>query len=95
MMRSLVCLIFEVILTSLKKKKKIIARSPLHLCHLQVRKYRTMTEIIIDAIEFVKNPYKGKKLKVSLTLFFGGAGTNHPLNNRFICQSDNFPPQNW
>lgn len=30
----------------------------------QVRKYRTMTELIVDAIEFVKNPYKGKKLKV-------------------------------
>ncbi|XP_075878284.1 upstream binding transcription factor, like isoform X1 [Nelusetta ayraudi] len=29
----------------------------------QVRKYRTMTELIVDAIEFVKNPYKGKKLK--------------------------------
>lgn len=33
---------------------------------LQVRKYRTMTELIVDAIEFVKNPYKGKKLKVRL-----------------------------
>lgn len=31
----------------------------------QVRKYRTMTELIVDAIEFVKNPYKGKKLKVT------------------------------
>ncbi|KAK7877656.1 hypothetical protein WMY93_031668 [Mugilogobius chulae] len=29
----------------------------------EVRKYRTMTELLIDAIEFVKNPYKGKKLK--------------------------------
>ncbi|XP_077413788.1 upstream binding transcription factor, like isoform X2 [Vanacampus margaritifer] len=29
----------------------------------EVRKYRTMTEIIVDAIEFVKNPYKGKKIK--------------------------------
>ncbi|XP_051944809.1 upstream binding transcription factor, like isoform X2 [Hippocampus zosterae] len=29
----------------------------------EVRKYRTMTELILDAIEFVKNPYKGKKLK--------------------------------
>lgn len=34
------------------------------VCVLQVRKYRTMTELIVDAIEFVKNPYKGKKLKV-------------------------------
>lgn len=33
-------------------------------CVFQVRKYRTMTELIVDAIEFVKNPYKGKKLKV-------------------------------
>lgn len=33
----------------------------------QVRKYRTMTELIVDAIEFVKNPYKGKKLKVRST----------------------------
>ncbi|PWA32763.1 hypothetical protein CCH79_00020371 [Gambusia affinis] len=30
---------------------------------IPVRKYRTMTELIVDAIEFVKNPYKGKKLK--------------------------------
>ncbi|XP_068424265.1 upstream binding transcription factor, like isoform X2 [Clinocottus analis] len=29
----------------------------------EVRKYRTMTELIVDAVEFVKNPYKGKKLK--------------------------------
>ncbi|KAG7455364.1 hypothetical protein MATL_G00255930 [Megalops atlanticus] len=29
----------------------------------EVRKYRTMTELIIDATEHVKNPYKGKKLK--------------------------------
>ncbi|XP_077367895.1 upstream binding transcription factor, like isoform X2 [Festucalex cinctus] len=29
----------------------------------EVRKYRTMTELIMDAIEFVKNPYKGKKIK--------------------------------
>ncbi|XP_075933615.1 upstream binding transcription factor, like isoform X2 [Anarhichas minor] len=29
----------------------------------EVRKYRTMTELIVDALEFVKNPYKGKKLK--------------------------------
>lgn len=30
---------------------------------MEVRKYRTMTELIADAMEFVKNPYKGKKLK--------------------------------
>lgn len=29
----------------------------------EVRKYRTMTELIVDALEYVKNPYKGKKLK--------------------------------
>uniref|UniRef100_A0A8C2CXN0 Upstream binding transcription factor, like n=1 Tax=Cyprinus carpio TaxID=7962 RepID=A0A8C2CXN0_CYPCA len=29
----------------------------------EVRKYRTMTELIVDATEHVKNPYKGKKLK--------------------------------
>ncbi|KAM8850150.1 upstream binding transcription factor, like isoform 2-T2 [Spinachia spinachia] len=29
----------------------------------EVRKYRTMTELIVDAMESVKNPYKGKKLK--------------------------------
>ncbi|XP_032801735.1 nucleolar transcription factor 1-B-like isoform X2 [Petromyzon marinus] len=29
----------------------------------EIRKYRTMTELLIDAREFVKNPYKGKKLK--------------------------------
>ncbi|XP_017327291.1 upstream binding transcription factor, like isoform X2 [Ictalurus punctatus] len=29
----------------------------------EVRKYRTMTELIVDAMEYVKNPYKGKKLK--------------------------------
>lgn len=31
----------------------------------QVRKFRTLTELIMDAEEHVKNPYKGKKLKVS------------------------------
>lgn len=31
---------------------------------LQVRKFRTLTELIMDAEEHVKNPYKGKKLKV-------------------------------
>ena len=32
--------------------------------HQQVRKFRTLTELIMDAEEHVKNPYKGKKLKV-------------------------------
>lgn len=32
---------------------------------LQVRKFRTLTEIIHDTEEHVKHPYKGKKLKVS------------------------------
>ena len=39
-------------------------RTPVMFVHPQVRKYRTMTELIIDATEYVKNPYKGKKLKV-------------------------------
>ena len=30
-----------------------------------MRKFRTLTELILDAQEHVKNPYKGKKLKVS------------------------------
>nr|XP_060637118.1 nucleolar transcription factor 1 isoform X4 [Anolis sagrei ordinatus] len=30
----------------------------------EVRKYRTLTELIMDAEEHVKNPYKGKKLKM-------------------------------
>nr|XP_025041729.1 nucleolar transcription factor 1 [Pelodiscus sinensis] len=30
----------------------------------EVRKFRTLTEVIMDAEEHVKNPYKGKKLKV-------------------------------
>ncbi|KAJ8375111.1 hypothetical protein SKAU_G00056910 [Synaphobranchus kaupii] len=34
-----------------------------HKVSTEVRKYRTMTELIIDATEHVKNPYKGKKLK--------------------------------
>ncbi|KAM8838852.1 upstream binding transcription factor, like [Synchiropus splendidus] len=29
----------------------------------EVRKYRTMTELLVDAVDLVKNPYKGKKLK--------------------------------
>lgn len=37
----------------------------LSLYFLQVRKFRTLTELILDAQEHVKNPYKGKKLKVS------------------------------
>ncbi|KAL7977049.1 hypothetical protein Chor_008998 [Crotalus horridus] len=31
----------------------------------EVRKFRTLTELIMDAEEHVKNPYKGKKLKVT------------------------------
>lgn len=38
---------------------------PLPPLFLQVRKFRTLTELILDAQEHVKNPYKGKKLKVS------------------------------
>uniref|UniRef100_A0A8C4ZB69 Upstream binding transcription factor, like n=1 Tax=Gadus morhua TaxID=8049 RepID=A0A8C4ZB69_GADMO len=34
-----------------------------HKVSTEVRKYRTMTELLADAMEFVKNPYKGKKLK--------------------------------
>ncbi|CAH2302674.1 nucleolar transcription factor 1 isoform X1 [Pelobates cultripes] len=30
---------------------------------MEVRKFRTLTELILDAQEHVKNPYKGKKLK--------------------------------
>ncbi|XP_070297218.1 nucleolar transcription factor 1-like [Salvelinus sp. IW2-2015] len=30
-----------------------------------IRKFRTLTELIFDAQDFIKNPYKGKKLKVS------------------------------
>uniref|UniRef100_A0A6Q2YUM2 HMG box domain-containing protein n=1 Tax=Esox lucius TaxID=8010 RepID=A0A6Q2YUM2_ESOLU len=29
----------------------------------EVRKFRTLTELIFDAQDFIKNPYKGKKLK--------------------------------
>lgn len=29
----------------------------------EIRKFRTLTEVILDAQDFVKNPYKGKKLK--------------------------------
>lgn len=39
--------------------------SSLPTSSLQVRKFRTLTELILDAQEHVKNPYKGKKLKVS------------------------------
>lgn len=41
---------------------------------LQVRKFRTLTELILDAQEHVKNPYKGKKLKVSGQEKPGGRG---------------------
>lgn len=30
----------------------------------QIRKFRTLSELIVDAQDYVKNPYKGKKLKV-------------------------------
>ncbi|XP_008335649.1 upstream binding transcription factor, like isoform X3 [Cynoglossus semilaevis] len=40
-----------------------MCRQKWHKVSSEVRKYRTMTELIVDAIEFVKNPYKGKKLK--------------------------------
>ncbi|XP_033826331.1 nucleolar transcription factor 1 isoform X1 [Periophthalmus magnuspinnatus] len=29
----------------------------------EIRKFRTLTELIIDAQDYIKNPYKGKKLK--------------------------------
>ncbi|XP_066498356.1 nucleolar transcription factor 1 isoform X2 [Hoplias malabaricus] len=29
----------------------------------EIRKFRTLTEIIVDAQDYIKNPYKGKKLK--------------------------------
>uniref|UniRef100_A0A673HDD2 Nucleolar transcription factor 1-like n=1 Tax=Sinocyclocheilus rhinocerous TaxID=307959 RepID=A0A673HDD2_9TELE len=29
----------------------------------EIRKFRTLTELIVDAQDYVKNPYKGKKLK--------------------------------
>ena len=51
---------------------------------MQVRKYRTMTELLADAMEFVKNPYKGKKLKVRLSSSppgetpRGAGGTDRP-----------------
>ncbi|TMS09495.1 upstream binding transcription factor, like isoform X1 [Larimichthys crocea] len=40
-----------------------MCRQKWHRVSSEVRKYRTMTELIVDAVEFVKNPYKGKKLK--------------------------------
>lgn len=30
----------------------------------QIRKFRTLTELIVDAQDYIKNPYKGKKIKV-------------------------------
>lgn len=30
----------------------------------QIRKFRTLSELIVDAQDYIKNPYKGKKLKV-------------------------------
>lgn len=33
-----------------------------------------MTELIVDAMEFVKNPYKGKKLKVRLWFWCSRTG---------------------
>lgn len=30
----------------------------------QIRKFRTLSELIVDAQDYVRNPYKGKKLKV-------------------------------
>lgn len=40
-----------------------------------------MTELIVDAIEYVKNPYKGKKLKVACMFFFSlGFDVSHQQN---------------
>lgn len=36
----------------------------------QIRKFRTLTELIVDAQDYIKNPYKGKKLKVIRFLEF-------------------------
>lgn len=44
----------------------------LHVSNLpcpQIRKFRTLTELIVDAQDYIKNPYKGKKLKVSQILY--------------------------
>lgn len=32
---------------------------------LQIRKFRTLTELIVDAQDYIRNPYKGKKIKVN------------------------------
>lgn len=37
---------------------------------IKIRKFRTLTELIFDAQDYIKNPYKGKKLKVSCTQYF-------------------------
>lgn len=52
----------------------IFSRSPVPIFRfsLQVRKFRTLTELIMDAEEHVKNPYKGKKLKVGAGLLKEG-----------------------
>uniref|UniRef100_A0A672NTI1 Nucleolar transcription factor 1-like n=1 Tax=Sinocyclocheilus grahami TaxID=75366 RepID=A0A672NTI1_SINGR len=34
-----------------------------HEVSREIRKFRTLTELIVDAQDYVKNPYKGKKLK--------------------------------
>ncbi|KAG7250298.1 hypothetical protein CRUP_028600, partial [Coryphaenoides rupestris] len=34
-----------------------------HLDWEKIRKFRTLTELIFDAQDYIKNPYKGKKLK--------------------------------
>lgn len=31
----------------------------------KIRKFRTLTELIFDAQDYIKNPYKGKKIKVT------------------------------
>uniref|UniRef100_A0AAZ3P4A3 HMG box domain-containing protein n=1 Tax=Oncorhynchus tshawytscha TaxID=74940 RepID=A0AAZ3P4A3_ONCTS len=51
-----------------KWKRSLQSGTPCLSCYT-IRKFRTLTELIFDAQDFIKNPYKGKKLK-PLTPYF-------------------------
>lgn len=46
-------------------KSSLLSFSVLFFCQTQIRKFRTLTELIVDAQDYIKNPYKGKKIKVN------------------------------
>lgn len=60
----------------------------------QIRKFRTLTELIVDAQDYIKNPYKGKKIKVSEDRYENQSQSNSRLSILvlvFTCDTQKHP----